>query len=93
MTFKETMVKAMTSRGMFPNQAMDVINKYIEENKDDSMIGRWNEDVSEYPQNLQAILWMGVKAYAYKWIASNVPEAWFRPMFQYSEKELTQMIK
>lgn len=41
MTFKEAMIEAMTSRGMFPTQATEVIEKYIEENKDDSMRGRW----------------------------------------------------
>lgn len=92
MTFKDAMVKEMTSRGMFQTQAMEVIGNYINENKDESMIDRWYQDVGGYPDALQTILWMGVKDYAYKWITINAPEAWFRPMFQYSEAELTQMM-
>jgi len=92
MTFREAMVKAMTSRGMFQTQAMDVIGNYIEENINDSMLGRWNDDVSAYPDNLQTVLWLSVKDYAHEWIKANAPEAWFRPMFQYSEAELKQMM-
>lgn len=89
MTFKEAMIKAMTSRGMFETQAIDVIANYIEKNKDKPMMDRWHEDVSGYPDALQATLWMGVKSYASEWISDNAPEAWFRPMFQYSDAELT----
>jgi hypothetical protein len=87
------MIKAMTSRGMFPSQANEVIEKYIALRKDESMLSRWNDEVSAYPEPLQSILWMGVKDYAAKWIEENAPEAWFRPMFQYSDVELTQMMK
>jgi hypothetical protein len=93
MTFRNVMVKAMTSRGMFLSQAEEVISKYIESNEGNPMMDRWHEDVIGYPEALQNILWMGVKEYAANWIANNAPEAWFRPMFEYSEAELTQMMQ
>lgn len=92
MTFKELMIKAMTSRGMFPSQAEEVIVKYIESNYDNSMMDRWHEDVNEYPEVMQNILWMGVKDYAAKWIKINAPQAWFRPMFEHTESELLKMM-
>lgn len=92
MTFKEAMIKEMTSRGMFDNQAMDVISKFIEENKEESMMDKWNKDVDGYPASLPKILWTGVKKYTFEWILVNAPEAWFRPMFQYSDEELTIMM-
>lgn len=92
MTFKEAMIKEMTSRGMFDNQAMDVMSNFIKENKDESMMDKWNKDVDGYPDTLQIILWMGVKKYAFEWILVNASEAWFRPMFQYSDAELSQMM-
>lgn len=92
MTFKEVMVKAMTSRGMFPSQAEEVIEKYIVSNEANPMMDRWHDDASGYPEALQDILWMGVKDYAAKWIIENAPYAWFRPMFEFSEKELTEMM-
>lgn len=93
MNFKEAMVKAMTSRGMFPSQAEEVIEKYIVSDEANTMMDRWHEDIGGYPEALQNVLWMGVKDYAAKWLEENLPQAWFRPMFQYSNAELEQMMK
>lgn len=92
MTFKEAMIEAMTSRGMFDSQAEDVMASYIENNKDDSMANRWNEDINHYPDGMVSTIWIGIKEHAYQWIEDNASEAWFRPMFQYSASELTQMM-
>lgn len=94
MNFRESMINAMTSRGMFESQAIEVIDTYITSNEDDNnpMMDRWDEDVAGYPEVMSNILWMGVKEYAAKWISENAPQAWFRPMFQFSEAELTEMM-
>jgi hypothetical protein len=84
MTFKESMVKAMTDRGMFPDQAETVIMEYIA-NDVNPMMDRWNENVEGYPEVMQNVLWMGVMSYAYEWIKENKPMAWFRPMFNSDE--------
>jgi hypothetical protein len=81
MTFKEAMINELTSRGMFPSQAEEVIEKQIKESKDDCVKSLWNKDVSGYPDSMKNIMWMGVKKSAYEWIEVNAPEAWFRPMF------------
>jgi hypothetical protein len=91
MTFKESMIKLMVSRGMFESQAKKIMEEYITSVETNPMMDRWDEDVSGYPENLQVVLWMGVKDYAAGWISTNLPQAWFRPMFQYSESELSQM--
>ncbi|WP_342441766.1 hypothetical protein MHB65_22235 [Lysinibacillus sp. FSL K6-0075] len=86
MTFKEAMIKEMTTRGMFESQAVTVINNYIKENKNPEMTHRWHDRISAYPHTLVMILWMGVKEYVAEWLSVNAPEAWFRPMFQYSNQ-------
>lgn len=93
MTFKESMVKMMTSRGMFQSQAEEVLVKYIGSDEDNPMMDSWNYDVNGYPEAMQKVLWIGVKDYAAKWIQVNMPQAWFRPMFEYSDLEIWNKIQ
>ena len=92
MTFREAMIQEMTKRGMFLQQAEQVIDKEIAENKNESMEGRWFENIHAYPEGLVNVVWVGVKQSAYEWIEENAPMAWFKPMFQYTDKELQKMI-
>ena len=92
MTFKEAMIQQMTKRGMFLQQAEQVMDKEISENKNELMEGRWLENISDYPEGLVNIVWIGVKKSAYEWIEENAPMAWFKPMFQYTNEELQKMI-
>lgn len=93
MNFKEAMIEAMTSRGMFESQAEEVMVQVIEQNLLPDMETRWYEDVRHYPENLVNILWLNVKEVAYKWIEEHAPMAWFKPMFQFSNKELADIVK
>lgn len=92
MNFRESMIKAMTTRGMDNSQAKEIIDSYIVSNENNPMMDRWYEDINGYPDTLGNILWMGVKDYAFKWIVQNKPEAWFRPIFEFSEAELIKQI-
>lgn len=92
MTFKEAMIQEMTKRGMFHDSAEQVIDRYMETNQTPEMEGRWFEDTTYYPEVLVSILWMGVKEAAAEWIAEYAPLAWYRPMFQYTDRELLKKI-
>lgn len=93
MTFRESMIKAMTTRGMFESQAIEIMNLYIYSDMSVSMSGRWDDDAIAYPDQMQFVLWIGVKHFAFRWIEDNLPEAWFKPMFQYSDEELSKKVR
>lgn len=82
MTFKESMTYTLTNMGMFDSHADEVLKEYMEDESAEPMAGRWDDDVKSYPQNMQATVWIGVKHFAAGWIERNLPQAWYRPMFQ-----------
>lgn len=81
MTIKGEMVRMLQERGMFRNQAEEVIALVIADPTSESMAKRWNDNVSGYPAALLRVLWLSVQSYAVIWIDANLPQAWFRPMF------------
>lgn len=92
MTYKEAMIQEMTGRGMFLSQATSVIEEFIQSKKSEDMADKWHEDPSEHPVEVVTLLWMRVKKHADEWLSENAPEAWFLPMFRYSDSELSQMM-
>lgn len=92
MTFRESMIKAMTARGMFQSQAEEIMNQYMQSEESSVMQGRWNDSVDGYPPSMEGAVWIGVKHFAATWLEKNLPQAWFRPMFQYTNEELQTMI-
>lgn len=93
MTFEQAMIKEMTSRGMFPEQAEEIISLYIEQNRAPQMQDIWYRSVDKYPREVLVVLWLDVKDFAAEWIRDNLPMAWFRPMFEYSTAELMDQMK
>lgn len=85
MTFKEYMVETMTGMGMFDSHANKVIEEYVKEESAEPMDGRWDQDVSNFPENLKYVVWLGVKMFADGWLERNLPNAWFRPLFKYTQ--------
>lgn len=79
MNFYDFFTKQLTSLGMFPNQAKDVMTITMERHSE--MKGRWDEDITSYPQQLQNIIWLSIEDIALEYIEKNVPEAWFKPIF------------
>lgn len=82
MTFKESMTYTLVGMGMFDSHADQVIKEYMEDESAESMIGRWDHDMKDYPQNIQSVVWIGVKHFASEWIERNMPQAWYKPMFK-----------
>lgn len=93
MTFRDYMIKSITARGMFKFQAINVFNEYIKSNSNISMSGKWDDNVEDYPEQMQHILWISVRQFTYRWIEKNLPKAWYKPMFQYTEAELKRIVK
>lgn len=79
MNFYKFGISELKNRGMFPTQAVAIMQKEVEENKE--MTERWGEDTSYYPPMMKNILWMGIEQKALEYIKENCPEAWFRPVF------------
>lgn len=81
-TFKAKAIQLMVNNGMFESDAAKVFEQVEADPANDAMKGRWNDDVNGYPPQMVNILWLSVKRNAAEWIATNQPQAWYRPMFE-----------
>lgn len=68
-------------RGMFEDQAKDVVAQAEASPAMASMAGRWDQDVSGYPAPLFKVLSISLDREALAWIDRECPEAWFRDVF------------
>lgn len=84
MTTVEQLENMLINRGMFESQAKEVMKIAISElNKltEDYKI-TFDRPANEYPEAIYTILFLAIKPIALKWIEENIPQAWFKPMFQ-----------
>lgn len=88
-TFKEALIEDLTSSGFSADQALEVFNQLTERPEQVSMRGRWNEDHTGYPASIFSILLVAIRHIAFEYIKRNMPNAWFRPMF---DKEMANAI-
>lgn len=79
-TIREYFEEKLQSMGMFENQAKGVMDSVVS-TQGSVMIGRWSDDVNDYPPVMTNILWLEVEVAALDYIDTNCPQAWFRPMF------------
>lgn len=82
MTFSESVLKFLDSNGMQAAQAEQVLEMLVNDRGQESMKGRWDGDVSEYPPVMEKLILLSVKHFAIEWIDANLPLAWYRPMFE-----------
>lgn len=80
-TLEQDILKRLTSNGLSSKQAETIITIAKEDEALESMKGQWGKSVTEYPVQLRTVLWFSVKAIAFEWIEENVPNAFFRPLF------------
>ena len=80
MNFYDFCIGELVNRGMFENQAKEVMQRVMTK-ENDTMAGRWQDKVSDYPPALKGVIWMGVEHETLEYIKENCPEAWFRPVF------------
>lgn len=80
MTIREWAEDYCTSSGMWPEQAKAVVDM-VESEIGDAMKNRWHDQIEGYPRQLLAVLRLNINSTALRWIDANLPEAWYRPMF------------
>jgi len=73
----------LTQNGMAESQANEVMKLAIP--KMNNIVEDYNIDFNDssdtYPEPIYTVLFMTVKQTALEWIETNVPMAWFKPMF------------
>ncbi len=84
MTTKERLKKMLTDRGMFDSQADAVLKEVIPQIESLTPGYRitWDRPANEYPDAVYNVMWLPLRDAALKWIDKNMPQAWFRPMFE-----------
>ena len=82
MTIKDQLTRMCEEHGLWPDEARKVLEQTIK-NTPAMEERRWNEDVSTYPASMLAVLWMGTRHEAVKWIDENKPQHFARMMFIY----------
>ena len=80
-TFRQWAHAYLVSRGMFDKQADAVLESLAL--APDPMQGRWNDCIDDYPDVVLNAVSLSLDAHAVKWIEENLPNAWFKPMFQH----------
>jgi hypothetical protein len=81
MTFRQQFASELEGNGMFPDQAARVLVRYLDGPLGQSMLGRFDDEVSAYPPAIVGVVRMGIKQVALEYIDETMPEAWFRPVF------------
>jgi hypothetical protein len=79
-TIEQKLTDYLINSGMFQHQAeavMEAVKKL-----QPSMDGRWSEPPSAYPVALYIGLQITARTAALEWIDANLPDAWFRGMFE-----------
>jgi hypothetical protein len=85
MTIKEYLIEHLVSRGFFEKDAEEAFKAYCEDMKGLGFQKRWDDQIKDYPVQMQPILLIGFRHIVLKWIDRNVPDAWFRPLFMDDE--------
>lgn len=82
MTIQENISEMLQNKGLFPNQAEEVIC-LCKQNKDlfPDMEKRWNDNIQDYPSTLISVLCLSVNQVALQWINKNYPKAWYKSLF------------
>ena len=68
------MENRLRSHGLWPMEAVTIMDRVETRPDMASMSGRWQDDTAEYPVELMAALMLGVKDEAVKWLKANHPE-------------------
>lgn len=87
-TIRDFCVQYCTQRGMFDSQAEAVVEQMMADPALESMAGRWDDRVSDYPQPMLAVLVMSLRSNAVSWIEENLPKAWYKPMFDGTAEQM-----
>jgi len=79
-TVKEIALKHLVKNGMFANDANAVLKAY--QDRTPEMDGRWDDFADSDPFQLIVCLKIGINSVALEYIEENIPNAWFKPIFE-----------
>ena len=81
MTIRQRVLRSLTERGLFPDEAEAIFNT-VQANADiQAMRDRWEDREDDYPPVLLAGLILLANTAAVAWIDSNKPQHWARSLF------------
>jgi hypothetical protein len=84
MTFENFTRNYLFERGMIDPQIQFVIEMAKTDSDnifDGTMVGRWNDNMGDYPEVTTLMFPLLINVFALKYIDDNCPKAWFRPCF------------
>lgn len=82
MTIRKKMEEDLINHGLWPDEAVIILNNARESKVLESMEERWEEDTGGYPTQLLAAVWMSIKPIALDWIKTNKPQHFARFMLE-----------
>ena len=86
MTIREHLVACLYAKGLFEDEAKQVLSLLEAKPSSEPMTGRWKDAVGDCPAALIRVLEISAAAAALEWIDANVPLHWARPMFDPKSK-------
>jgi hypothetical protein len=87
MTFEQLAHDHLFNNGMFEDNVSAVIELAKKDEVLDSMSGRWTDKTDDYPPFMEKIFILSLDHVALKYIDENIPQAWFRPVFEHKQAQ------
>jgi hypothetical protein len=81
-TFENHVKQYLVNGGFFENQAEQVFEVVKNAKENESMAGRWDDNIDDYPEVMARVVLLTTRRLALEWIDENAPRAWFRQLWQ-----------
>ena len=82
-TFEQWALRYMTDRGVWDDDASKILAGIKADKTSQPMASRWNDLVVDTrPDVMLPVLAMKIDRAVLAWCEKNMPEAWFKPMFE-----------
>lgn len=81
-TISGWMFAYLFERGMFEDDAKQVVENVMNDEANEAMQGRWNDEIHGYPEVIKRMMALSLRNATIDWIDANCPKAWYRPMFE-----------
>jgi len=82
MTVRQKLEKYLTDKGLWPEEAMIIFDTMLKEQLSGMKNIKWNDFADIYPTSLYALLIIYLEEFTLKWIDTNKPRHFARPMFE-----------
>lgn len=82
MTLRKYFEQKLEEHGLWPQEAVQVMDAAEQSDLLADMQGRWDQSSEGYPPQLLVVVWMSVKLQAKRWLTDNVPQHFALGMFQ-----------